>query len=115
MTAPAAPLGQILQTYGIRRIDLAAAAGCDLKTLTKLERGRTRSVMVSTLVRVAHALGVAPVALVPELAARPPGRGLVGEARARQRGARGRPRPSPLRCGRPGYECRRLSPTGSGR
>ena len=93
MTAPTAPLGQILQTYGIRRVELAAASGCDLKTLTKLERGRTRSVMISTLVRVAHALGVAPVALVPELAARPPGRGLVDEAQARQRAARGRTSP----------------------
>ncbi len=89
MTAPAAPLTQILQTYGIRRIDLAAASGCDLKTLTKLERGRYSSLMVSTLVRVAHALGVAPSELVPGLAFRHPGRGLVGEAQARQRAAHG--------------------------
>ena len=77
------PLVRILQTYGIRRVDLAAAAGVDSKTIARLCRGEFGGVKMGTLARIAVALGVAPAELVPWLAVRPTGGGLVGRRRWR--------------------------------
>jgi len=82
MARSAGPLVRILQTYGIRRTELAAVAGVDMKTVARLCRGEYRGLKLMTLLRVAIALGVAPVDLVPGLGARPQGGGLVARARA---------------------------------
>ncbi len=63
-----APLTQILHAYGLRRVQLAAAAGVDLKTIDKLCGGDVAGMKVATLCRVASALGVAASDLVPQLA-----------------------------------------------
>ena len=83
MARNAAPLVRILQTYGIRRVELAAAAGINEKTVARLCRGDYASMKVGTLARVAVALGVAPAELVPGLAVRPAGGGLIGRRRWR--------------------------------
>ena len=63
-----APLTHILQAYGITRIQLAAAAGADLKTIARLCRGDCLSMKIGTVCRVASALGVSASDLVPQLA-----------------------------------------------
>ena len=83
MPRNAAPLLRILQIYGIRRVELAAAAGVNEKTVARLCRGEYAGMMVGTLARVAVALGVAPAELVPGLAARPTSGGLIGRRRGR--------------------------------
>jgi transcriptional regulator with XRE-family HTH domain len=65
------PLAEIRQARGLRQVDLAALAGVCLPTLTRLENGPVAGVSVGILVRVAHALGLAPVELIPALGARP--------------------------------------------
>ena len=85
------PLVRILQTYGIRRTELAAAAGVDMKTVARLCRGEYRGLKLMTLLRVAFALGVAPTDLIPVLVASPRD-GLVARRR-RARAARSRSDP----------------------
>ncbi len=53
------------------RVDVASAAGVDLKVIHRLCRGDYWGVKLETLARVADALGAAPAELVPELARRP--------------------------------------------
>ena len=67
----AAPLVHMLQASGVTRIQVAAAAGVDLKTIARLCRGDCLSMKIGTVCRVARVLGVAPVDLVPLLAKRP--------------------------------------------
>ena len=67
-----APLTHILQAYGVTRMQLAAVAGVDLKTVGKLCRGEILSMKVETIHRVAGALGVAPTDIAPCLARRVP-------------------------------------------
>ena len=74
----ATPLVKILETYGIRRIELAAWAGVDSKTVTRLCRGEFGGIKLRTLCRVAVALGVSSAGIVPGLAKRPPHGGLIG-------------------------------------
>ena len=62
MARNAAPLVRILQTYGIRRVELAAAAGVDSKTIARRCRGEFGGVKLLTLCRVAVALGYRPPA-----------------------------------------------------
>ncbi len=64
----AAPLTLILQAYGLRRVQLAAAAGVNLKTIRKLCTGDVAGMKIGTLYRIASALGVAASDLVPRLA-----------------------------------------------
>jgi len=71
-----APLVRILQAHGIRRVDLAAIAGVDLKVVHRLCRGDFDGMKIGTLTRVARSLGVAPADLVPALVRLPRG-GLV--------------------------------------
>jgi transcriptional regulator with XRE-family HTH domain len=68
MARTAPPLEQIMNAYGIRRVELASAANVDLKTIAKLFRGEHLSMKVETLLRIAGALGLAPMDLVPSLA-----------------------------------------------
>ncbi len=75
------PLAQILAAYGLRRIELAAAAQVDLKVSHRIARGDFAGLKLGTLSRVAVALGVPPTDLVPALAAKPRG-GLI-HARSR--------------------------------
>ena len=72
------PLTRILAAGNIRRVELAARAGCSLATLDRLSSGRVSGLKLATLQRVAAALGVAPAERVPSLARRPAG-GLLGE------------------------------------
>ncbi len=65
------PLLQLLRVSGIRRVDVASAAGVDLKVIHRLCRGDFLGMKLETLARVAVALGAAPAELVPELARRP--------------------------------------------
>ena len=71
-------LAHQLQTYGIRRVELAAAEGVNEKTVARLCRGEYGGMSLGTLARVAVALGVAPAELVPVLAVRPTSGGLIG-------------------------------------
>ena len=68
MTSVQAPLVQILRAYGIRRVELAAAAGVDTKVIHRICQGEFASLKFGALARVAVALGVAPTDLVPALA-----------------------------------------------
>ena len=97
MTRNSAPLVRILQTYGIRRVELAAAAAVDPKTISRMCRGEFGGIKVGTLACVAVALGVAPVELVPGLGVRPTSGGLIG----RRRGERNRLRSHPQTNGLP--------------
>ena len=72
------PLARILAAGGIRRVEVAARAGCSLATLDRIGHGRVDGVKLETLARVSAALGVAPAELIPSLATRPRG-GLLSE------------------------------------
>ena len=71
-----------LRAHGVRRIDLASRSGAGLDTLRHIDRGEIAGLKLGTLLRVAVALGVAPVALAPELAATPRAGGLIAAASA---------------------------------
>ena len=62
------PLTQILHAYGLRRVQLASAAGVNLKTIDKLCSGDVAGMKIATLCRVASALGLSGSDLVPQLA-----------------------------------------------
>ena len=64
------PLLAILQARRMRRIELAAYAGVDPKTVTRLLRGDYLGMRLGTLCRIAATLGVAPADIVPLLSAR---------------------------------------------
>jgi DNA-binding Xre family transcriptional regulator len=65
------PLVRFLLAADLRRIDLAAEAGVDLKVVHRLCTGDYLGIKLATLHRVASALGCAPAELVPELVRRP--------------------------------------------
>ncbi len=65
------PLLQLLRVSGIRRVEVASAAGVDLKVIHRLCRGDFLGMKLETLARVSLALGCAPAELIPELARRP--------------------------------------------
>ena len=69
-----------LLAHGVRRIDLASRSGAGLDTLKRIDRGEIAGLKLGTLVRVAVALGVAPVVLAPELATTPRAGGLIAAA-----------------------------------
>jgi DNA-binding Xre family transcriptional regulator len=79
MASSVPPLARILSAYSIRRVELAARAGVDLKTVSRLCRGDCKGLKVETLCRVAAALGVEPADLAPDLRARQRGGGLLSE------------------------------------
>ncbi len=67
------PLVRLLSTGGITRIELSACSGVNLQALKSIaDNGEAvYRLPVSTLVRVAVALGCAPVELIPSLGMRP--------------------------------------------
>lgn len=65
------PLFAMLQARGIRRIELAAYAGVDPKTVTRLLRGDYVSMKIGTICQIAKTLGVAPADIVPLVRASP--------------------------------------------
>jgi transcriptional regulator with XRE-family HTH domain len=66
------PLKRLRETHGWRVVDVAAAAGVCLETVRRIERLEVATLHLGSLVRVAHAVGVAPTELVPGLAVPPP-------------------------------------------
>ena len=52
---------------GLTQLQLAARSGLSLGTIRKLEEGHLGSTRVRTLVAASHALGLAPVDVVPAL------------------------------------------------
>lgn len=70
MTTPNSPLPRLLAARGIRRVELAAAAGVGCQTIGRICQGNVEAMRIGTLCRVASALGVAPADLAPKLADR---------------------------------------------
>ncbi len=66
-----APLKAIRDVRGLRRIDVASAAGVAPSVVAKLENGKYLSVRVAGVVKVASALGIAPCELIPGFHAQP--------------------------------------------
>lgn len=77
------PLAQLLREKGVRRVDVAAVSGVDLKTVHRICRGEHAGLKVGTLIRVAVALGVRPCDLVPVLHAPSDFQGLLRGGRPR--------------------------------
>ena len=71
MTRIQPPLLQLLRASGIRRVEVASAAGVDMKVIHRLCCGDYWGLKLETLARVSLALGCAPAEIVPELARRP--------------------------------------------
>ena len=83
------PLRRIRGAYGLRVVEIAAAAGVSVDTVRRIDRLDVVTLKLGSLVKVAHAVGVAPAELVPGLAPRPATGGLIAqrERAARTRGA----------------------------
>ena len=64
-------LFQIRNALGLSQVAVAARAGAGVKTIQRIEDGRVAGMRLGTLIRVARALGVSTVELVPGLAVRP--------------------------------------------
>jgi transcriptional regulator with XRE-family HTH domain len=78
----ASPLERIRQSRGLSQVQVAALAGVSVQTVHRIEGTGLAGLQLGTLIRVADALGVAPVELVPGLAGsrRRPAQGRGGEA-----------------------------------
>jgi transcriptional regulator with XRE-family HTH domain len=76
------PLRRIRHTYGLRVVEIAAAAGVSVDTVRRIDRLDVATLKLGSLVKVAHAVGVAPTALVPRLAAQPRNPGLMARRSA---------------------------------
>ena len=63
-------LRAIRQERGLSQVKVAAAAGTSVRTVQKIEHGQLARLELGSLVKVALALGVAPVDLVPGLGGR---------------------------------------------
>jgi transcriptional regulator with XRE-family HTH domain len=72
------PLQRIRHTYDLRVVEIAAAAGVSIDTVRRIDRLDVETLWLASLVKVAHAVGVTPVDLVPGLA-RMAGGGLVAQ------------------------------------
>ena len=72
-SATATPVQRLLDSGGITRVELSARSGVCLAAIQRMARSddRTFNQPISTLVRVAVALGCAPVELIPSLGMRP--------------------------------------------
>ena len=75
------PLKRIRSAYGLPVVDIASAAGVSIDTIRRIDRLDVVTLRLDSLVKVAHAIGVAPTELVPGLA-RQPGRGNLIAARS---------------------------------
>jgi transcriptional regulator with XRE-family HTH domain len=65
------PLRRFRLAYGLRVVDIAAAAGVSIDTVRRIDRLDVVTLKLSSLVKVAQAVGVAPTDLVPGLAVKP--------------------------------------------
>lgn len=74
----------ILKGIGVNRNTLAAAADVNLGTIDKVNRGG-EGIRISSVIRIAWALGVRPSDLIPELNQRPKTPGLVQIMRERRK------------------------------
>jgi transcriptional regulator with XRE-family HTH domain len=80
----ASPLKRIRHAYGLRVVEIAAAAGVSIDTVRRIDRLDVATLQLISLVKVARALGVAPDDLVPRLA-RPASQGGLIARRERLR------------------------------
>jgi hypothetical protein len=60
-------------------VEIAAAAGVSIDTVRRIDRLDVETLWLASLVKVAHAVGVTPVDLVPGLARMAGGGGLVAQ------------------------------------
>lgn len=76
------PLRLVREELGWTQADVAARAGCAIGTVSRIESLRVGEVRLDSLIRVAHAVGMAPTDLVPGLDARPrtPGASILTKA-----------------------------------
>ncbi len=84
---PGSPLSRLLKQASIRRVELAARSGCSLQSVAivcRCEASELGSVKLSTLAKLAAAMGVAPSELVPWLG-QSPRSGLLWERGHRKR------------------------------
>ncbi len=73
----ASPLRRLRSAQGLRVVEIAAFAGVSVDTVRRIDRLDVVTLQLGSLVKVAHAVGVAPTELVPGLAARPRRPGLI--------------------------------------
>ncbi len=73
----ASPLRRLRSAQGLRVVEIAAFAGVSVDTVRRIDRLEVVTLHLGSLVKVAHAVGVAPTDLVPGLARRPGSRGLM--------------------------------------
>ena len=86
----ASPLRRLRAAHGLRVVEIAAFAGVSVDTVRRIDRLDVATLQLGSLVKVAHAIGVAPTDLVPGLARRPATGGLI--AQRERTGAPGRSR-----------------------
>jgi transcriptional regulator with XRE-family HTH domain len=65
------PLRRIRVAYELRVVEIAAAAGVSVDTVRRIDRLDVATLQLASLVKVAHAVGLAPTELVPGLSHRP--------------------------------------------
>ena len=70
-TVPLSLLRALRDQRGLRQIDVAAMAGVDPQVVERIDRGQIMGMKMRSLIRVAAALGVSPVDVIPGLAAVP--------------------------------------------
>ncbi len=63
-------LRRLRNSKGLSQLRVAAAAGISIKTLQRAEAGDVLPMKIESLFRIAAALGVAPVDIVPDSVAR---------------------------------------------
>ncbi|MBW2270988.1 MAG: helix-turn-helix transcriptional regulator [Deltaproteobacteria bacterium] len=69
--SPPSPLRRIRGAYGLRAVEIAAASGVSVDTVRRIGRLDVATPQLASLLRMAHALGLAPTELVPGLGRRP--------------------------------------------
>ena len=77
------PLRRIRAAYGLRVVEIAAAAGVSVDTVRRIDRLDVGTLQLGSLVKVAHAIGLRPTELVPGLTRRPSASGLLKARRTR--------------------------------
>ena len=70
-TVPLSTLRALREQRGLRQIDVASLARVDPKVVRRIDRGQVMGVQMRSLIRVAAALGVSPVDVIPALAVVP--------------------------------------------
>ncbi len=96
-------LQRIRHAYGLRVVDIAAAAGVSIDTVRRIDRTDVAALQLRSLVKVAQALGLIPTDLVPRLARPASGGGLIARQERLRSQARAR---HTIRCARHGWRQR---------